>query len=39
MSADEPEFNDCPAGKEVESFHERIYMELLDAFSELEGRY
>ncbi|MBF0447492.1 MAG: hypothetical protein HQL67_04760 [Magnetococcales bacterium] len=35
MTIDTEAFDDCPAGKEVDGFHERILAGLLDAFSEL----
>ena len=33
------EFNVCPAGKEADSFHERILAGLVDSFSEYVERY
>ncbi|MBF0368011.1 MAG: hypothetical protein HQL52_00995 [Magnetococcales bacterium] len=39
MTADNEEFDDCPAGQEVDSFHDRIRDGLQDAFLELADRH
>ncbi|MBF0621237.1 MAG: hypothetical protein HQL54_04855 [Magnetococcales bacterium] len=39
MSSQDETFDACPAGQEVEAFHDRIMDGLLDALGELEERF